>query len=235
MKNKLFLFICVIWFTMTCSNVTAQIKMHDDGHLSFQSFTKNFGVQVDPVGRTSFEPNLNLSYSRLVKAKTFHQLCKTWIVQYAGTLQNGYGDYYYVTGFGDVYYNHEYQIQFGNDTKGHYPIEKPSEMLSSLNGYYYDYDEYEGFEPDFIDNPNVKPEAVEGLMKDLEIDKSLGLDAETMELVLPEAIRHDPDGRICINYSAVIPVIVEAFKEQQREIEALKELLEENGIKRVRR
>ena len=231
MKKNLFLFICVVSLTMTYTNATAQIKMHDDGHLTFQSLTKHNGIQIDLVGRTSFEPELNASFSRLAKTKAYNRYIKTWIVEYAGApLETSLGDYYYVTGWGDVYYSHEYQIQSGNNSKGHYPIEKPSEVLSSLTGYFYDNNEHEGFEPDFIDNPNVKPEAVEGLMKDLEINKSLGLDAESLELALPEAIRHDPDGRVCIGYSAIIPVIVEAFKEQQREIEALKKVLEENGL-----
>ena len=100
-------------------------------------------------------------------------------------------------------------------------------MLSKLNGYYYDSNEFEGFEPDFVDNPNIAPEAVEGMMKDLSITKSLGLSVEDLETILPEAIRHDPEGMIYINYAAIIPVIVEAFKEQQTTIELLQRELDE--------
>lgn len=109
-------------------------------------------------------------------------------------------------------------------------IENASTILSNLNGYYYDNHDFEGFEPDFIDNPNIAPEAVEGMLKDLAIDKSLGLSAEDLEVVLPEAIRHDPEGMVYINYSAVIPVLVEAFKEQQARIEQLEAILKDNGL-----
>ena len=99
--------------------------------------------------------------------------------------------------------------------------------ISSLNGYYYDNHTFDGFEPDFIDNPNIVPEAIEGLMKDLNINKSLGLSTDDLETVLPEAIRHDPEGMVYINYSAIVPVLVEAFKEQQRIIESLQKEIAE--------
>ena len=99
-----------------------------------------------------------------------------------------------------------------------------------MNGYYYDNHDFEGFKPDFIDNPNIAPEAAEGMLKDLEIDKALGLSVDDLEEVLPEAVRHDPEGMVYINYSAVIPVLVEAFKEQQARIEQLEAILKENGL-----
>lgn len=99
-----------------------------------------------------------------------------------------------------------------------------------MNGYYFDNHDFDGFEPDFIGNPNIAPEAIEGLMKDLNIDKSLGLSVDDLESVLPEAIRHDPEGMVYINYLALVPVLVEAFKEQQAKIEQLEEVLKKNGL-----
>jgi hypothetical protein len=96
-------------------------------------------------------------------------------------------------------------------------------LISGLNGYYYDIDDFDGFKPDFVNNPNIAPEAVEGMLKDLKIDKALGLSIDDLEEVLPEAVRHDPEGMVYINYSAVIPVLVEAFKEQQHTIESLQD------------
>ena len=103
-------------------------------------------------------------------------------------------------------------------------------LLSGLNGYYYDINDFDGFEPDFVNNPNIAPEAVEGMMEDLKIDKALGLSVDDLEEVLPEAVRHDPEGMVYINYSAVVPVLVEAFKEQQARIEQLEAILKENGL-----
>ena len=201
----------------------AQIKMHSNGQVSFQSLTTSSGVQIETSGKTSFEPNITQSYSSLNQTKASTRLVRAWTVLYTGSPVLNPAERFYVTGKGDAYANGHYTIGNGGggNNKGSYPIENASDMILSMNGYYYDNHDFDDFEPDFIDNPNVLPEAVEGLMKDLKIDKSLGLSTDELEAVLPEAIRHDPEGMVYINYSAVIPVLVEAFKEQQRTIESL--------------
>ena len=83
---------------------------------------------------------------------------------------------------------------------------------------------------DFENNPNVLPEALEGLLKDLEKDKVVGMYAEELEEVLPEAVRHDAEGNMAVNYSAIVPVLIEAFKEQQARIEQLESILRENHL-----
>lgn len=134
------------------------------------------------------------------------QLVRAWTVHYAGSSFLVPVDRFYVTGVGDVYSNGYYSIGSGGgggSSKGTHPIENASEMLSRLNGYYYDNHDFDGFEPDFTDNPNIAPEAVAGMMRDLNIDKSLGLSAADLETVLPEAIRHDPEGMVYINECSI--------------------------------
>ena len=199
------------------------LKIHSNGRVSFQSASVSGGVQIIPEGKTSFEPNISTSGASLVQTKIYSDLVRTWAVRYLGNNRD-YPDFrFYVTGGGDAYAHNHYTIDLGGHepSKGLYPIENASQLVSNLNGYYYDIHDFEGFKPDFINNPNIAPEAVEGMMKDLEIDKALGLSIDDLEETLPEAIRHDPEGMVYINYSAVIPVLVEAFKEQQHTIESL--------------
>lgn len=222
MKKTVITFI----LSMVCLVSFAQIKMHSNGQVSFQSTNTVGGVQIDNTGKSSFEPNITLSGASITETKVKSQYVKAWSVRYTGTDINFNPKIrFYVSGVGDAYANNHYSIypsrEGGSNDKGSLPIENASELLLSLNGYYYDNNEFEGFEPDFIGNPNILPEAVEGMMKDLKINKSLGLSADDLEAVLPEAIRHDPEGMIYINYSAIIPVLVEAFKEQQHTIESL--------------
>lgn len=207
-------FICVISY--------AQIKMHPSGQVSFQSISTTGGVQIDTSGITCFEPNVTESYTSLTQTKAPAKLVRAWDVVYTGFPPVAPATRFYVTGLGNAFATAHYTIGSGGGVeKGCQPIENASALLSALNGFYYDNNEFEGFKPDFIGNPNVAPEAVAGLMRDLAIDKSLGLSVVDLETVLPEAIRHDPEGAVYINYSAVIPVLVEAFKEQQRTIETL--------------
>ena len=220
----------ILAFLFFVSN--AQVKIHSNGQVSFQSTTTHGGVQIDNEGKTSFEPNISHSYSIISQTVAMANLVKVWNVKHMGNPIPDPQDRFYVTGFGDAYAHAHYSISpgGGGNSKGRYPIENARQLLTSLNGYYYDNHDFEGFEPDFIDNPNVAPEAIDGLMKDLEVTKSLGLSVEELEAVLPEAIRHDPEGMVYINYSAVIPILVEAFKEQQAKLEQLEAVLKEYGL-----
>ena len=228
MKKFLFTLISLV----ICFAAHAQIKMHSNGQVSFQSTAQTGGVQIDTAGKTSFEPSFTTSGALVTSTKLLSKQLRVWNVKFIGTPAVNPQDRFYVTGNGDVYLNAQYTIQpdNGGHTKGGYPIDNASELLSSLKGYYYDNNDFEGFEPDYADNPNIAPEAVEGLMQDLAIDKSLGLSATELEEVLPEAIRHTFEGGVCINYTAIIPVLVEAFKEQQDRIKQLETVLRENGL-----
>lgn len=104
-------------------------------------------------------------------------------------------------------------------------------MVSSMTGYFVDTNEFEGITPEEIESSsNINPEALEGILFDMEKSRTAGLMAEELEGILPEAVRHDPDGFVGINYNAVVTVLVEAFKEQQAKIEQLETILRENGL-----
>jgi len=53
-------------------------------------------------------------------------------------------------------------------------------------------------------------------------DKSLGFIAQDVEKVLPEVVSTDKDGMKSVEYGNIVAVLVEAIKEQQKEIEELK-------------
>ncbi len=52
--------------------------------------------------------------------------------------------------------------------------------------------------------------------------KQIGLIAQEVEDVLQELVRTDKDGYKSLEYGKMIAVLIEAIKEQQKEIEALK-------------
>ncbi len=55
--------------------------------------------------------------------------------------------------------------------------------------------------------------------------KQIGFIAQELEKVLPELVAKDAEGYLSINYIGLIPVLVEALKEQQTQIEALRTAL----------
>lgn len=97
-------------------------------------------------------------------------------------------------------------------------IEKPLDKLLQMSGQKYDFINQR---IETVKNENEK-------LKDLRFEKDrLGFIAQDLEKILPEAVYYAVDeDRYYIDYNAVIPVIVEAMKEQQTQIEVLKEEVE---------
>ena len=184
----------------------------------------------------SIEPNITTTYELTAQTKTFNNLAKAWIVKPSGLSVFPVPQTFYVLGNGSVYsYSGYYAITLpqAKSLKGSHPIEDASTKVSMMEGYYLDSDEFDGITQDELENCEaIAPEALEGILKDYERKKAIGLDAEILEEILPEAVRHCPDGNMAINYNAVVTVLVEAFKEQQAKIEQMENILRENGLLR---
>lgn len=230
MKRTSFTIICLVLFSLLATAQTP-IKVHSSGRVSLQSATTSYGIQIPSTGVASFEPNILMPYAIANVTKVRSLLTEAWCVK---NLNYSAPDdtRFYVLGNGNVYAYGSYLAIGQQNSKDHgsYPVEGASDMVSQMSGYYYDSHEFEGVTPeDFENNENILPGAVEGLLKDLAKDKVLGMDADALETVLPEAVRHDPEGHVAINYDAVVVVLVEAFKEQQAKIEELEAVLKENG------
>lgn len=208
-------------------------KIHNTGQISLQSSTTSYGIQIPSNGVVSFEPNITTAYHITSQTKARSAQVKAWVVAPYGNYGLPVSHTFYVLGNGNVYSYGSYLTINVPRSKGKssHPIEEASGLVSLMKGYYLDTNEFEGISPeDITENENVKPEAVEGLLHDMELSRTAGFLAEEMEEVLPEAVRHDPDGMAGINYNAVVAVLVEAFKEQQARIEQLESILREHGL-----
>ena len=49
----------------------------------------------------------------------------------------------------------------------------------------------------------------------------MGVIAQGVQEVLPTAVEERPDGYLAVQYEKVVPLLIEAIKEQQKQIEAL--------------
>lgn len=235
MKKALITFSFVL-FAMVAQ---AQIKMHSSGRISFQSLIDSpaYGVTINPA--PSWETNFNgdvffrqegifiknvNSYGWMNSAKANGNYALTWIVTPDWNTLN-----FYVRGDGIAYATNHYTIiNNSGHAKGMEAIdgEEAISILSGLNGYYFKPEEQEI--PDLENNENVDPEAVEAMYADFE-KRTAALSGSNLEEVFPEAVRTDPKNRLCIDYQSVVTMLVEAVKEQQREIEELRTALEKVG------
>ena len=83
------------------------------------------------------------------------------------------------------------------------PMSNALELVSQLNGLYYTWKKDAG-----TDKP-----------------RKLGFIAQEVEKVIPELVKTDSEGMKSVDYVSVIPVLVEAIKHQQKQIDELKALL----------
>ena len=82
-----------------------------------------------------------------------------------------------------------------------------------------------------MESEYIQEEAKDAMIRDLG-KRNIGLDVSLLGEVVPDAVRTDTEARLCINYNAVITLLVEAVKQQQEEIKLLQKTLEENGLTR---
>jgi len=83
------------------------------------------------------------------------------------------------------------------------PLNNALELVSQLNGLYYTWKKDAG-----TDKP-----------------RKLGFIAQEVEKVIPELVKTDSEGMKSVDYVSVVPVLVEALKHQQKQIDELKALL----------
>ena len=223
----------------------AQIKMHNNGRITLQTIanTNAQGVSIGPAPDWNVDFNGNVFFNKEVYfnnptigyawmncAHTTNPFASTWVVAHPNwnTLT------FYVLAYGDAYANNHYTITSsvsderlkGREAESIDGVEA-LDVISKLNGFYYAPVEMEI--PNLENDENVDPEAVEAMYADFE-KRSVGLSGIDFVEAFPEGVRTDLQNRLCINYSSVVTMLVEAVKEQQREIEELHKILEDNGL-----
>lgn len=195
----------------------AQIKVHESGQITFQHHNGNWnhGVQIFPSGCTHFNTNQTGEWHWVTVASPKNAKGKCWIVTYP----NGETDpaeqkkdhTFFVTGEGHVHKRRSLIIADANLQSGHEIIRNPGAILDSITGTYYILTDE--------DNGNSKEKNVR-----------IGVIAQEVEKVLPEAVSRDDQDLMYVDYEALTVVLIEAYKEQKAEIELLRKTLEEHGL-----
>jgi hypothetical protein len=83
------------------------------------------------------------------------------------------------------------------------PIQAPMEKLQAIRGVSFNFKEN-------AERAHLNPH-----------ERRTGVLAQEVKEVLPEAVSTAPDGYLAVNYDGLIPLLIEAVKQQQRQIEAL--------------
>lgn len=111
------------------------------------------------------------------------------------------------------------------------PLENSLNKILALKGFSYDYniekDKYKNMDLSKVSKDKLK--TIENDKKIKYNKKSMGFLAQDLEKVLPNAVSLDDEGMYSIDYQAITPLLVEAIKEQQQQIERLEKLLQQTS------
>lgn len=233
MKKLYLLFV----FLLAAITAQAQFKVHDNGHVSIGSLTQATGIQVQPSGYVYFRTQNSSNYGWAESSLANANYQKHWIVEnHFNHLPQCYGkQMFYVYGNGHACATNYLTIATDsiNDTCYNNHNSKINgsralETILNLNGCYYEHDP-EMTPQEIENNEYIDENAVEGMINDLG-KRTVRLSVGNLEEVFPEAVRTDPEARLCIDYNAVITMLTQAVKQQQVEIEELRTALKEHGI-----
>ncbi len=229
-------FLMTLFIIGLIHNVNGQIKVHSDNWISIGDIDKAYGIQVEPSGYTYFSPSIFTTHAWMNKTycKNTDQGC--WIVQ----LDTSHT--FYVQSQGDAWgrnFNRLSDSTIKTDIKD---IPTPLKKVLKLHGVSFKYKERKNDTLQYTDvngtehfvnklsdedeyNPKyVNPKAVDSLKSEKK-RKYYGVISQEVERVVPEVVRTRDDGLKVVNYDGIIGLLIEAIKEQQREIEELKETI----------
>lgn len=189
--------------------VQAQIKVHDDGQVSLGNLTKNYGLQVRSDGYTFFRTQYSTSWSWATLSQSNDSVQKHWIVYFPKRTPN---HTFFVTGDGYVYKNGNLTVADPSLFSIEGSINNANLILDNITGFYY----------------TRNDEGGDGCRSGEK--RRIGVSALEVKEALPEAVETDENGLLYVNYEALITTMIEAVKEQRREIELLRKTLEDNGL-----
>jgi len=127
-----------------------------------------------------------------------------------------YGDFLadYVDINGDLYVTNLYYDSDAGLKTNIKPLASSIEKVMALQGVSYD-----------LINKGAQPR--EGVIGSGEPTPTIGVIAQEVEKVLPTLVRESRSGEIAVNYTGLIPVLLEAIKEQQGQIEQMQRRIAE--------
>lgn len=207
MKNFLKLLVALLLVLMV-NLANAQIKVHDDGHFSVGTLSTSWdeGIHMYRTGWATFSTSLTTPWHIVTLATPGVESGKCWIVTYPGDKSD---HRFYVTGYGTAYARAFSVLSDRSIHSEIEPIENAGETLDQINGIIY--------------TPTDEGDAKH-------VAKRIGVDALEIQKAIPEAVSEDENGKLYVCYEALTAYLIEAVKEQRKEIERMHKILEGNGL-----
>ncbi len=201
--KKIILLGCLI--AATATQVSAQLKVLSNGNVGINTSTPTYKIDVEGTARFSNWTDVMLD----------------WTGDYYGAVIYPQNDVYLQLGKNDKRLNLVYtqnlklnQIFWYSDQRikqNIRTIENPVSIINSLNAYKYNFtNQYLVGQPDSVNQ-------AQGMKND-----QYGYIAQQVNEILPELVSYDPNIDLySVNYMGILPILTEAFKQQQATINQL--------------
>lgn len=188
----------------------AQFRMHPNSNFSFGTLAQP--GQRDLIHVNGWRKrgllvtvNHNVDWWQSIAAHVTRENTVSYVVRYNGR------DRFYVRGTGGIYAHSIWTWSDSTLKQDVQPIKDSARLLARMRGVTFRYRP----DPPCLTCPERDQEQTDER-------RYYGLLAQELERSLPEAVDTMADGTKVVAYQQIIPVLVEGFKAQQLEIEALK-------------
>ena len=198
-------------FIFTFAIAKGQVKVWNDGQVSLGTLSnsRDVGMQVYSSGSVYFNTNNTDMWHWVTLATPGTVTGKCWIVTYPG---NKNDHRFYVTGNGNVFSWERFQVSDESFQSNPEPIRNAGSILNQIAGIWY--------------TPSEERNDKSG-RNDI---RHAGVSAQQLAKILPEAVMSDENGMLYVNYEVLTVFLIETVKGQQKEIELLRKVLENNGL-----
>lgn len=197
MKNSIKLLLIVVTVLFFNNKTFSQLKVESDGSLFVNSYMGNWG-------------RANWTKVHYQNTCAYH----LWNTYYVG-------DVFYVRGDGYVWTRQGFLTASDSIFKTNIEdIHSSLDKVKGLHGVKYN----RKYTIDsIVSNENTFPNSAHvQQIKETKLEpKEYGLIAQEVEKIIPEAVVKMPDSTKAVSYTSLIPILIEAIKEQQDQIETL--------------
>lgn len=223
--KTLFLFLAMFF----ALSLFSQLKVNSEGYVSIGDIAPKEKLQID--GNLFFDEGGSIWFSNNEDAKRRLRIHNNGHQSYIDFYPNLYfrsayssvPTVIYFTPDGDIHYDGNLYNDSDERLKENMvKIAGSKDKLMKLNGIQYNYKkEYPSLSKKTDNVSDTTHNGMKKYSKDLVQRKKLGFRAQELKIVFPELVKENDEGYLSVNYTGLIPVLVEAIKEQQAEYEAL--------------
>jgi hypothetical protein len=165
---------------------------------ALNTYSLQYGLTVNAPVNASY-PNIKIDFPNttytIAAASSYG-----YVLTYHGT------DNFYVLGSGDVHYKGGWVGSDSSIKKNIVTVPNALKKINKLRGVNFNYN----YPNASLNDPN---------------ELALGLIAQEVQRVVPEAVKMKKDGTLSVNYASLVGLLIEGMKEQNKRLDSLKQQL----------